>query len=145
MEIDIDEMKFGQLLLEKICKESGMSASESMKKIVELTWKANDYAALTTDIMGFISDSGVTLECLFDTLMQCCDSMTKDLISGMFKSMADTGLTLAIPPAGAIKKLNDAVIQTLQFAIVIKDVSSMANRTSDFLIIQYPNSQIVFE
>ena len=65
-------------------------------------------------------------------------SMTEELVTGMIQSAIDQGLSLAVPPAGVIKELTDALVTTLQFAIVIKDVSSMAGNSNDFLIIVYP-------
>jgi hypothetical protein len=136
-DIDLDEMKFADLLLKQICKDFDKSADEVIGDVLKLVMEAEDYSAMVTGIMGFIGDHGVTMEDLFEILAQCSDSMTSKLITNMLDGAIDTAL-IAVPPARLIKKMTDVVVSSMQYTIVIKDIAAMIRDGNDFLIVSYP-------
>ena len=140
-DIDLDKMKFADRLLKEICENMEKSTDEIIDEIIELVIEADDYAALVTDLMGFIGNCGITMEDLFETLSECCNSVAKDLIMNMLDGGIDLAL-IAVPPAKVIKKFTDAFVASLEYAIVIKDIASMASSSNDFLVIVYPARQI---
>ena len=140
-DIDVDKVKFGEALVNKIAKNLDLSPDEVIKKIMDLAVDKDDYAAFATSLMTFIWSSEITLEDLFITLAECTKSDLPGLSSEMVNGSIDLALTV-IPPAKILKKLADATVSSLQYAIILKDIAYMSTNNSDFLIIVYPTEHI---
>ncbi len=140
-DIELDEMKFAEELLKLICEETNMDADNVVSQIIGIILDAEDYAALATELMGYLGDKGVSMANLFEILANCSESALDSLRSSIAKGTVDIALG-AVPPAKVIKKLTDAFVASLQYAIVIKDIASMVNNSNDFLIIVYPASPV---
>lgn len=143
-ELHFDPVKFGERLMDKLIELTGMTQTDITAKVVGILLKAewSDLASIATEIMGFLYDSGVTLETLFVVLNECVTDNLPGFINGAIDTSIDVALTV-IPPAKIIKKFTDAAVSSLQYVILIKDLSSMITRESDFMIIVYPNEAII--
>ena len=143
-DMDLDTMTFSEALLGKIKEDFGKSATQVIGDVIKLIMDTEDYMAMLTDIMGYLSNY-LTLEDLFRVLMDCCNSSTREMIDSMLNKVAEKGLEAVltkVPLANAIKGITDIIVSSLQFAVVLKDVAAMANITQDYLIIRYPTTPI---
>jgi hypothetical protein len=119
-----------------------MSPDAIMSEIMDIIVDSKDYTALATELMGFIFDSGVTMETLLETLLKSCDNAVPDLANAVIDGSLNAFLK-ANPAAAAVKLLTDALVETLQYGIVLKDIYAMAYTPHDYLVISYPTVPIV--
>ena len=143
-DIKLDRVAFAEALLKELSIKKGMSSQEIVEEIIGLMVDANDYTALATGLMGFIFDSGVTMEMLLKILLECSQSALPDLGNALLDGTVNAALK-ANPAAGAVKLLTDALVETLQYGIVLKDIYTMANTPYDYLVIAYPTAPIVLD